>query len=148
MYQLYIYVLFEVLVVVLLKACRAFYMLGKQSTSGLQPHAPSSHCSVITPSHVHGMHSGPHLPPHFYVQFSHSFRPGLWHSCTIQFPRKLPSHIGLRNRAINITVTLTEITGEAVVQVPIKFCPVCFFQACAKAKVRKFHMALVRGKRR
>lgn len=78
----------------------------------------------------------------FYVQFSHSVRPGLWHSCTIQLPGKLPLHIGLRNRAINVTVTLTEITGEAVVQVPIKFCPMRFFQACAKAKVRKFHMAL------
>lgn len=72
MYQLYIYVLFGVLVVVLLKACRAFYMLGKQSTSGLQPHALSSHCSVITPSHVHGMHSdsSPHLPPHFLCSVS------------------------------------------------------------------------------
>ena len=36
----------------------------------------------------------------------------------------------------------SEITGEAAVQISIKFCPMGFFQPCAKAKVRKLHMAL------
>ena len=36
----------------------------------------------------------------------------------------------------------SEITGEAVVQIPIKFCSMCFTQSCVKAKVRKLHMAL------
>ena len=41
-----------------------------------------------------------------------------------------------------IHVLKREITEEAVVQIPIKFCPMCFFQSCVKAKVRKLHMAL------
>ena len=35
-----------------------------------------------------------------------------------------------------------DILGEAVVQIPIKFCPMCFLQSCAKAEVRKLHVAL------
>lgn len=115
-----------------------------QSTSGLQLHALSGHCSVVTPPTCTECTQVILLISllTFYVQFSHSFRPGLWHSCIVHLPGKSPLTIGLRNRAINVTVTLTEITGKAVVQVPIKFCPMRFFQACAKAKVRKFHMAL------
>ena len=29
-----------------------------------------------------------------------------------------------------------------MVQIPIKFCSMCFTQSCVKAKVRKLHMAL------
>ena len=40
-----------------------------------------------------------------------------------------------------IHVLESGITAKAVVQIPMKFCPMYFFQACAKTKVGKFYMA-------